>query len=277
MKRNDRSDVVTNNGAARCHVIEEMLLEKHPDRARKLETIGTLAGGIAHEFNNILGVICGYTELALDEIPAESRAQGDLENVLAACRRAEELVNRILLFSRQDKGEKKPLRIADVVEDVLKQVRSTLPASIEIRKRLEVQSGIVTADPASLHMVLTNLCSNAVQAMDRDGGTLEIGVAEILLDMDSDPVIYQFKGIEPGSYMVLSVKDTGCGIDPAHVERIFDPFFTTKPVGIGIGLGLSVTYGIVKRLGGDITVSSEPGRGSLFRVVLPSYGSVPGC
>ena len=242
-------------------------LESQLRHIQKIEAIGTLAGGIAHDFNNILAAIFGYTELALAEAPGESSRRENLEAVLAAANRAKALVSQILTFSRQVEQERKPVLLVPLVKEAIKLLRSSIPTTIEIRQQIEPHCAPVLADPTQIHQVIMNLCTNAYHAMRETGGVLGISLTEkeIALD-DSAPELH----VEPGRYLVLEVSDTGGGMNKNILERIFDPYFTTKKPGEGTGLGLSIVHGILKTHGGRITVYSEPGKGSTFRVYLPT-------
>ncbi len=245
-------------------------LESQLRRAQKMEAIGTLAGGIAHDFKNILGVIIGCTELAIAKAPDTSDTQIYLTKVLEAGKRAGTLVNQILTFSRQGETEIKPIYIGRIVKETLKFIRATLPTTIEIRSEVHPESGPALADPTQVHQVLMNLCTNAAQAMKDRGGILEVGIARVAhppQETDNDA------GLTSQACIELSVRDTGPGMTPGTMERIFDPFYTTKPVGEGTGLGLSVVHGIVKKHNGSIVVESEPENGSLFRVYFPEADS----
>ncbi|HEY7494389.1 MAG TPA: PAS domain S-box protein [Candidatus Tectomicrobia bacterium] len=253
-------------------ITERIQLEAQLRQAQKMEAIGTLAGGIAHDFNNILGAMCGYTELALGALPPESEAADDLQQVLDAGAHAAELVEHILTFSRQTEQERVVIPLPPIVKDVLTLLRATVPSTIEIRRHIDPHAGTVLADPTQMHQILMNLCTNAVQAMRDTGGVLEVGLDAIEMAADSTPP----QGLTPGSYLRLTVHDTGHGMPPAIMERIFEPFFTTKAVGEGTGLGLSVVHGIVTNHGGSITVDSLPGQGSTFVVYLPRSGP-PSC
>jgi PAS domain S-box-containing protein len=246
---------------------EKEKLQSRLAQAQKLEAIGTLAGGIAHDFNNILGAILGFTEIALDDIPEGTSTRQDLAQVLKAAYRAKELVGQILSFSRQGEAqERRPIKVGLVVIEALRLIRATIPTTIELRQQITVDAGPVLADPTQIHQVVMNLCTNASHAMREKGGVLEVGLAEVEMD-DAEAV--NAPALLPGSYLRLSVRDTGHGMDHATIERIFDPYFTTKGVGDGTGLGLAVVHGIVVRHEGGITVSSEPGKGTTFQVRLP--------
>lgn len=235
-------------------------------QAQKLEAIGTLAGGLAHDFNNLLGIMQGYTEMALKSCPEDSPLKPRLQQVLKAGKRAKELVAQILAFSRPKKSDPQAVQVSAIITETLKLLRATLPRTIELRQRLAVKRDSITADPGQIRQLLVNLCANAAQAMGEKGGVIEIGLEEI----DLEPAAAgEHPDLSPGPYLKLGVSDTGPGMDPEVLERIFDPFFTTKAPGEGTGMGLSVVHGIVKAHGGALMVHSEPGRGSLFQVLLP--------
>jgi signal transduction histidine kinase/ActR/RegA family two-component response regulator len=250
---------------------EKHQLEDQLRHAQKLEAVGTLAGGIAHDFNNILGIILGYTELVLPEIPQGSSLQSDLNEVLKATHRAKELVNQILIFSRQDKQERKPVQISLIAKEVLKMLRATLPTTIEIRQNFRAGLAAVLSDPTQIHQVLMNLCTNAAHAMRDKGGVLEVSLADV--DIDADAAA-QHPDLAPGQYQKLTVSDTGHGMDRSVKERIFDPFFTTKGPGEGTGMGLAMVHGIAKSHDGAVIVRSEPGKGTTFQVFFPTIVSV---
>ncbi|MDP3029139.1 MAG: GAF domain-containing protein, partial [Deltaproteobacteria bacterium] len=233
---------------------------------QKMEAIGTLAGGIAHDFNNILTAIIGYTELAREAAPEGSRVQAHLQEVFRAGMRAKDLVQQILIFSRQSKQEQKPLQTDSIVKEGLKLLRASIPTTIEIRPNIERECGTVLGDPTQIYQVLVNLCTNAAHAMGEKGGVLEVSLMNVDLDADA---VAQHPGLKPGLYVRLTVNDTGHGMDRAVMEQIFHPFFTTKGPGEGTGMGLAVVHGIVKSHGGAITVDSEPGRGATFHVYFP--------
>jgi PAS domain S-box-containing protein len=248
---------------------EKAALETKLFQMEKIEAIGTLAGGIAHDFNNILTAILGNAELLLLS-PEESwppvQMKAALREVLIAGERARDLVHQILTFSRQGEQKKQGVEIHPLVEETLRLLRASLPATIEIRQTLAADQAAVLADPSQLHRVVMNLCTNAYQSMGQQGGVLEVGGGAVELSAaqaESQP------GLHPGSYVKLSVKDTGQGMTPEVMARIFEPYFTTRAPGEGSGLGLAVVYGIVSSLGGVITVESEPGQGTTFQVYLP--------
>ena len=267
--RNKEGNVFGIMGISR-EISERKKLEAQIRQAQKMEAIGTLAGGIAHDFNNILGAIMGYTDLALSNIQTDGQIRRYLERVYQAGERARDLVKQILTFSRQTEQERTSVHIAGIVKEVLKLLRSSLPTTIEIQQDIITPPGrdVVLADPTQIHQVLMNICTNAAHAMRAKGGILGVSI----WDIDADAAfVQQYPDMEPGPYIKLTVSDTGHGMDAAVKERIFEPYFTTKGVGEGTGLGLAVVQGIVKSYGGAITVSSEPGRGSIFHVYIPRY------
>ena len=233
-----------------------------------MEAIGTLAGGIAHDFNNILSIILGYSSLALEGTAGEGESRENLEMVVQAGRRARDLVDQILTFSRRGEHAKSPLDLGAVLREVLKLMRSTLPATIEIRQDLGDAPAQVMADGSQLHQVRMNLCTNAGQAMEDHGGTLSASLDRI--DLDAEQAAPRGE-IAAGAYHRLRVADTGHGMDRATAERVFEPFFTTKGIGSGTGLGLSVAHGIVTEHGGAISIQSAAGSGTTFEVLLPVH------
>jgi PAS domain S-box-containing protein len=245
---------------------ERKKLESQLLQAQKMEAIGTLAGGIAHDFNNILAIIMGYAQLISWDIPEGSKVSKGLNEVLKASRRARDLVQQILTFSRRSSQERKPVEIGPIVKETLKLLKATLPSTIEIRQRLESNSDVIETDPSQIHQVLMNLCTNAAYAMRENGGILEVSLGEVDLE---ESISATYPDLQAGPYVRMSVSDTGHGIPPELLKRIFDPYFTTKPVGEGTGLGLAVVHGIIKSHGGEITVHSEPGKGTTFHVYLP--------
>lgn len=245
--------------------IEKEHLETQLRQSQKMEAIGTLAGGIAHDFNNILGAILGYGELAQQQAASGSTLRRYLDNVMHAAERAKALVDRILGFSRSGLGERVPMNVQSVIEETLELLSASLPAGIRLEKRLEAGDAAVIGDATYLHQVAMNLCTNALHAMEH-GGVLSVALERV--DLRSQQVLSRGT-LTPGSYVRLSVGDTGSGIAPGVLERMFDPFFTTKGVGQGTGLGLSLVHGIVTELGGAIDVSTEAGAGTRFSIWLP--------
>jgi PAS domain S-box-containing protein len=251
-------------------VTDQTRLEAQLRQAQKMESIGTLAGGIAHDFNNILGAIIGYTQLAKYNIKDPARALADIEHVLTASNRAKDLVKHILGFSRLTEHRMQPIQIHHIVKEALKLIRASLPSTIEIRQDISSLNTSMMADPTEIHQVLMNFCTNALHAMENRGGILSVALSPV---SEEDIDMNDFPGLKPGPYIRLSVKDTGCGIDPRNIERIFDPYFTTKQKGTGTGLGLAVVHGIIKNHGGSVHVKSALGEGTVMTVIFPRLES----
>jgi len=247
---------------------EKMELELQLSQKQKMEAVGTLAGGIAHDFNNILGAMQGYLELTLDDLPEDSAVRDNLEQIQSCVDRAAKLVKQILTFSRKDQQEqeKEPVQISSIVKEVLGMLRSSLPATIKISRKIHADSSMVLADSTQIHQVLVNLCTNASHAMRKDGGQMEVSLEDV--DLESETRIGD-EYLGPGHYVKISVSDTGYGIEKQVLERIFEPFFTTKTVNEGTGLGLSVVHGIIKSHNGAIAIKSTPGQGTTFDIFLP--------
>ena len=246
---------------------ERKKLEVMLAQSQKMEAMGTLAGGIAHDFNNILSAILGYAELVKAGLTPETLVWERQDKVINAAIRAKELVNHILLFSRQSDLEMKPVHPGLIIQDVLKLLRSSIPATIEIEQNIFSGSGKIYANATQLHQIMMNLCTNAYHAMRDSGGILSVSLTE--RKIHKEDFLYSEISLDPGNYILLEVSDTGCGMDRNTLKKIFDPYFTTKEKGEGTGLGLSVVHGIVKKYGGEIKAYSEPGRGSCFKIYFP--------
>lgn len=247
--------------------VEAQLLQ-----TQKMEAIGQLAGGIAHDFNNFLGCIIGYGELALMDAAGNTAAQENLQEVLRASHRAKELVQQILMFSRRQEQERKLIKLQPVIKETLKLIRASLPVAIEIRADILAETPTVLADATQIQQIIMNLATNAVHAM-KGRGQLRVELKTVGVN---EEVALTKPDLRVGRYVVLSVSDTGCGMDRATRERAFEPFFTTKAPGEGTGLGLPVVHGIMKSHDGAIHVDSEPGKGSAFHLYFPVYqDSVP--
>jgi len=239
--------------------------EKQLRQAEKMEAIGSLAGGIAHDFNNILTPILGYTEIVMRTSPKNTSIYEWMLEIHKASNRAKELVDQILAFSRKTEKEGHPVHITPIIKEVLVLIKTSLPQNIEISRVIKTEEDVVLADPTQIHQVLMNLCTNAAHAMKAKGGLIEARLTDfVIMGRSSD-----FPNLHPGRYLRISVKDTGTGIDKAIQGRIFEPFFTTKERGEGTGMGLAVVHGIVSSMKGTITVETEPGKGSVFHVILP--------
>jgi nitrogen-specific signal transduction histidine kinase/ActR/RegA family two-component response regulator len=244
-------------------VTRRVQLETQMIQAQKLEAIGTLAGGIAHDFNNILSAIAGHAELALEQATSPTLRE-DVQAIRDAARRATDLTRQILAFSHQGHQEARLVQPAAVVREALKLLRASIPATVEIHAHLDCQATVL-ADPTELHRVVVNLCTNAAQAM-KEGGRLELALEEVAGVV---PFTASHQSIRPGGSVRLTVRDTGVGMLPGVKARIFEPFFTTRHGEGGTGMGLAMVHGIVQRLGGTISVASEPGAGTTFQIVLP--------
>ena len=238
-------------------------LEGQLRHEQRLATVGTLAGGVAHEFNNILVPLVLYAEEALEDIGPEHPARPNVERVLRAAKRASDVVSRLLAFSRP-MGERLPqsVDLAGVVREALDLFHALVPPDIELRREIDCDGRVVSGDPTLLNQVVLNLCTNAVQAMRGRGGTLTVAVHS-RERMAGDPSPRSSSRV-----LELRVKDTGHGMDAQTRERIFEPYFTTRDIGEGSGLGLSIVHGIVTSMGGAISVSSALSQGSEFTVVL---------
>jgi len=247
-------------------------LEAQLREAQKMEAIGTLAGGIAHDFNNIIGAIVGNVDLALHDLPAGHPAAESLERIARSSRRARDLVEQILMFSRHEEPRRQPLDVGAAVDDALTLLRATLPATVKITTRLPGRPVHVLADSTQLQQVLINLGTNAWQALEGKPGEIEIAVDDTHLDVAA---AHDAGVATAGRYAHVAVRDTGIGMTDAMRERIFEPFFTSKPAGKGTGLGLAVVHGIVHAHGGGIVCRSAPGRGATFDVYLPASDSYP--
>jgi PAS domain S-box-containing protein len=246
---------------------ERKSLQAQLIQAQKMEAIGTLAGGIAHDFNNILGAVIGYAEMARDGCPAGSDAARDLNRVLEAGHRAASLVKQILAFSRQIDTERVRVEPARIIKEAIALLRPILPSTIVVKQQVDDATASVFADPTQFHQIVMNLCTNAFHAMEQTGGTLEIALGECELserDLKAQPEA------AAGTFVALTVRDSGPGIPPEIRDKIFDPYFTTKEVGKGAGMGLAIIHGIVTTSGGFVVCDSELGKGTVFRVFFPA-------
>lgn len=233
--------------------------------AEKVAAIGTLSAGIAHDFNNILTPIIGFTELALLDAEPGSPLADNLNEIFTAGTRAKEIIKQILRYARHSDAVSAPIQISTVLDEGLKLIQSSFPSTISIEQHLETDA-FVKADPAMLHQIYMNLCTNAYQAMEETGGRLRIQARKTLFLHDAETIP---NGIAPGEYVELIFADDGIGILPQNLPRVFDPYFSTKPPGKGTGLGLSTVFGIVKGYNGTIHIDSRPGQGTRVFVYLP--------
>lgn len=260
----DGDGMVTGMVGIAHDVTDRVATERALRQAQKLEAVGELAGGIAHEMNNLLQPILGLTELTILNLPPGGEERQQLEQVASATLRATDLVKQILDFSRAEPGVCEPVALADALDDALALVKSTLPASIHLEANLGCDC-VVVADRQQLGTVLLNLVSNARDALHDGPGKIDVSCARV----DYGAGQARPDGLAPGAYALFRVADNGAGMTPAVKARVFEPFFTTKNVGRGTGLGLATVHGIVDSHGGAVRVHSEPGRGSLFEVYLP--------
>lgn len=249
-------------------VTERRILERQLRMAGKMEAVGRLSGGIAHDFNNLLGVIIGYGQVLKRRLGAGSDLLECAEEIEKAGQRAASLTRQLLAFSRQQILTPSILKLNDLVLDMAKMLPRLLGEDITVKTSLSSDLGMVKADQGQIEQVIMNLAVNARDAMP-EGGTLRIETANVELDQ---AYAWQHPGAKPGHYVMLSVIDSGTGIDPDTLTHIFEPFFTTKEVGKGTGLGLATVYGVVKQSGGYIWVESEPGHGASFQIFLPRVG-----
>jgi nitrogen-specific signal transduction histidine kinase/CheY-like chemotaxis protein len=257
---------VGTTGIAR-DITERKTLESKLQQSQKMEAIGTFAGGIAHDFNNIIGGILGYAEMIeMFDAKADDKLKTRINHVLKGTHRARDLIQQILTFSRHSDQKKRPLSLGPLIRDGLKFLRASIPSTIEIKETSSGPPCTVWANETAIHQILMNLCSNAADAMKASGGTLTVALGEER--PATDPTL---SAMDPDHVVTLTVSDTGEGIDAGIQERIFDPFFTTKGTGDGTGMGLSVVHGIVNELNGTVTVKSDPGKGSSFKVRLPGF------
>ena len=247
-------------------VSESVGLQRQLRQAQKMEAMATLSGGIAHDFNNILAIIITNMEMTLEDVPEDSPLYGSLELVHKAGLRGKDLVKQFLTISRQNEQPEKIVRLEEIIEECLPLLRSTLPTTIELRKNIDTESGLIAADPTQINQVIMNLCTNAGYAMQENGGILDISLSDIRL---KDEDIVRYPGLQPGDYIKLIVADTGHGMTGDVMDRIFDPFYTTKKQGKGTGLGLSIVHGIVKNHRGNITVNSLLCVGTTFTILFP--------
>ncbi|MBF0226044.1 MAG: response regulator [Desulfobacterales bacterium] len=246
-------------------------LEEKLTKAHKTEAIGTLAGGISHDFNNILFLIMGYTELLMSEVSKKSPTWNYLEVIYNSGKKARDIVKKILTFSRMKIGEKKPILIQPVIEEVLAIIKPSLTSTITINAEIDENCPCVLGNTSELHQIIINLCTNACYSMKEKGGKLTITLKQITIKPNDIKKITS--GLYVGNYVMLSVQDTGDGIDESILEQIFDPYFTTKKVGEGSGLGLSVVQGIINKYNGHIAVNTQKGKGSTFDVYFPAIHS----
>lgn len=248
--------------------LKQKKLQMQLNQAQKMESIGTLAGGIAHEFNNILSIIIGNNELIMEDLPEKSLARKNSEEIRLAGLRARDIVRHLLTFSRHDVSTKKPIEIKSVLKESLKLIRATTPTNIEIRDKIFSNCLPIYGDATQINQILINLCNNAIDALPISGGTIDI---ELCNSNSEENEAFLISKWEPGKYVKLTVRDNGIGMDKKIVEKIFEPYFTTKGVGEGSGIGLAVVHGIVKKHGGSIVCDSKKDQGTVFTILIPAY------
>lgn len=261
---NESGDCIRAIGFAQ-DISDKKEMEARLQQAQKMESIGTLAGGIAHDFNNILFPIVGMSELLLEDLPENSIEFENAKEIFTAGKRGSDLVKQILAFSRQTEHKMVPVKTQKIIEEVVKLSRATIPSNIKIDQQIQSDCGTIIADQTQLHQIAMNLVTNAYHAVEKTNGKISVVLKETEISIGDLPD----STLQPGQYVVLTISDTGDGMNHNMIEKIFEPYFTTKEQGKGTGLGLAVVYGIVKEHGGHITVYSEIGIGTTFNVYLP--------
>jgi PAS domain S-box-containing protein len=251
---------------------QRQLLEAQLHQAQKMQAIGTLATGIAHEFNNVLRAILANVELARMDAPQDHPVRESIEEIDKASRRARDIVQRILAFARPQPAQRRRLCLAEVAREAIRLLGPTLPAGIELAADFGADTPEILGDATQIHQLLLNLCANAAQAMGAGPGRITVSTSGVQAGQGGEAAL---SGLPSGPYARLSISDSGSGIDPAIQGRIFEPFFSTKSVGEGTGLGLAIVHGIVRAHEGAIDLKSEPGRGTTFHVYLPAVQTTP--
>ncbi len=247
-------------------ITERKQLEEELRQAHKMEAIGNLAGGIAHEFNNVLGIIVGNAELAMDDVPDWNPAKESLKEIRNASFRAKNVVRQTLSFARKTMTALKLLEINTIVKESLKLMRASIPTMVDIQTKISPEPKMIMGDPTEIHQIVINLCTNAAHAMKASGGTLEVGITELALDKKTAS---RYEDLSAGDFVKLTVRDGGEGISPDILDKVFEPYFTTKKFGAGSGMGLAVVYGIVKKCKGVIKIESTVGEGTVVEVLFP--------
>ncbi|WP_169737394.1 hybrid sensor histidine kinase/response regulator [Desulfobulbus elongatus] len=261
----DNNDKIISYVAVKRDITQHLLLENQIRQSQKMQAIGTLAGGVAHDFNNILTAIMGYAELSQSQCDRDSLVYNNLVEIIRGADRAGKLVDQILKFSRQSEKNVSNLQLGLIVKEAIRLLRASLPANIELVCECQ-EDFFVKADPTQMHQIVMNLCTNAYQALEGKGGVIRLRLFRKMLSPQEGVIT---GNLPQGAYVCLQVEDNGTGIAPEYLQRIFEPYFTTKNLHEGTGLGLSVVHGIVNDHRGAVTVESTPGQGSCFTVFLP--------
>lgn len=262
----DSEGIIKHFVTVKRDVTREMHLEQQLQQAQKLEALGTMAGGIAHDMNNVFSIILGHSELAAPSLEKEHPARESLDIIMKTATRSSRMVKRLLTFARKNPGETGPLYVASMIEEQVKFMHTYLPSNIKVNERVCVKDEIIVADPTEVQQAFVNLVNNANAAMQPGGGVLAVELEAVHLDAET---LLTTGLLVPGDYLRLRICDTGCGMDSETQLRMFDPFFSTKPPGEGTGLGLPMVHGSVLRLGGQIDVESAPGRGTRIDLYWP--------
>ncbi|MEW6350505.1 MAG: ATP-binding protein, partial [Thermodesulfobacteriota bacterium] len=252
-------------------ITQRKVLEAKLGQAAKMEAIGRMAGGLAHDFNNILTAVMGYANLLVAELPERGTAREKLSYIISAAEKAADLTRQLLAFSRKQVLEMIPLQLNEIISDIEGLLTRLVGEDIELVTRLDPSAGVVRADQVQIQQILMNLVVNARDAMPH-GGKLTIETSNAVLD---ENYCRMYPEVMPGEYVTFCVSDSGLGMDAKTLSCVFEPFFTTKEKGVGTGLGLSTVYGIVKQHRGHVTVYSEPGRGTTFKIYLPRTDETP--
>ena len=252
--REDKQNVIIIDGTLE-DVTREVILERRLYQSHRLETLGTLAGGVAHDFNTILTTISGYSEMTMEEVENNSKIYEYMTRLRAAVNKAGSIIDQMLVFSKQLDQHVVALEIDRIIKEAVEFIRSSIPDNITLKTEYNIIDGLVYADPTQLFRVFLNIMTNALHAMEEKGGTMSVRLSGSITDNKH--------------YAAIEISDTGTGIDPSIIDRIFEPFFTTKEVNKGTGMGLSVSHGIITGIGGEINVESNPGEGSVFTLRMP--------
>ncbi len=264
--RDDQDQLVSYVAISR-DITQELAIEKQLRQTQKMNAIGELAGGVAHDFNNILTAILGYIALCMNTVDEQSKTYGYLGEVLKAGDRATKLVRQILTFSRQEEQAFHPVLLQPVIDDSLSMVKTTVKSNITMETEVDEDCGAIFGDTTQVQQVMVNLCTNAVHALGDKGGTLGVTLKQVeTLGLKDGKGLVD---LEPGLYVCMTVSDTGCGMSPEIMDRIFEPYYTTKKKGEGTGFGLSIVHGIIRKHNGHISVESELGQGTTFTIYLP--------